>query len=151
MQSLTTILSLSTLISAAAITQRDATTTTTATLSPYLAPACQVTDTATQLVCNFPALTLTVGQCQDITTQCAVHPPTSFTAQLNGANLDQQQCHIAVFPNFGCYGDEVDGGVLGVSQSGCVEAPYFGKALNGGVLSSSLLPFGFKSAKLVCS
>ncbi|KAK1983921.1 hypothetical protein LZ30DRAFT_652683 [Colletotrichum cereale] len=134
------------LASAAVIQQRDA---ECATVTPFLAPACEITGVATKALCDFPSLSLTAGKCQDVTYQCSIHPPTSFVAQLDQAS--SKRCYIAVFPDFGCSGSEVDSGVLGTTKSGCTEAPYFGKLLTGGIVSSSVFPFGFKSAKLVCA
>ncbi|KAI1863103.1 uncharacterized protein JN550_009839 [Neoarthrinium moseri] len=122
----------------------------TGTVEPYLAPGCQITDVATGLFCDFPSMSLTNSVCQDVTYQCSIHPPTSFTAALDAPTTSN--CHVAVFANFGCTGDEVDGSRLGTTPSSCVEAPFFGKIVDGGVLSGgSLLPFGFKSLKLVCN
>ncbi|KAL0943328.1 uncharacterized protein CTRU02_201214 [Colletotrichum truncatum] len=144
-----TIFLLSTVASALTIQQR-APSDAGAIVSPFLAPACQLTDIATEALCKFPNIALTPGQCQDVQHPCAIHPPTSFVAQLTPNN--SKKCYVAVFPNFGCTGDEVDTGALEASrQSKCIEAPYFGKLLSGGLLSSSILPFGFKSAKLVCA
>ncbi|GKT64256.1 hypothetical protein ColTof4_06658 [Colletotrichum tofieldiae] len=146
MQFLVTVLGLSVLTSAAIIQQRAP--SNTATVTPFLAPACEITGAVTKALCEFPDLSLTAGKCQDVTYQCSIHPPTSFVAQLDQDT--SKRCYVAVFPDFGCSGNEVDSGVLGTTKSGCTEAPYFGKLLTGGILSSSLLPFGFKSAKLVC-
>ncbi|GAB0138117.1 hypothetical protein EsDP_00006361 [Epichloe bromicola] len=119
-----------------------------ATVSPFLAPACEITGVGTKAVCDFPNLSLSAGKCQDVTYKCVIHPPTSFVAQLDQAT--SKRCYIAVFPDFGCLGKEVDSEVLGTTKSGCTDAPYFRK-ITGGVPSSSVLPFGFKSAKLVCA
>ncbi|TDZ14175.1 hypothetical protein Cob_v012887 [Colletotrichum orbiculare MAFF 240422] len=143
------VLALSALAAGAKIQQRAA-YDATATVSPFLAPACQLSDIVTEALCKFPELPLAANKCQDVTYPCKIHPPTSFVAQLGQAT--SKSCYIAVFPDFGCSGDEVDSGALTTTKSGCTEAPYFNKLLTGGILSSSsLLPFGFKSAKLVCN
>ncbi|KAK2046176.1 hypothetical protein LZ31DRAFT_540587 [Colletotrichum somersetense] len=137
------------LASAAAVVQQR-TEPDCATVTPYLAPGCVITGVVTNIVCPFPLMSLKAGECQDVTTDCPIHPPTSFFAQLNRPTAST--CRVSVYPNFGCTGNPVDSGtLLGTKQTMCIEAPYFGKALDGGVLSSTIFPFGFKSLKLICT
>ncbi|EFQ25755.1 uncharacterized protein GLRG_00899 [Colletotrichum graminicola M1.001] len=134
--------------SAAAIQQRAA--NDCATFTPFLAPLCAVSALATNLLCPFTPLSLTANICQNIDTACPIHPPTSFIGQLNQPTL--KKCRISVFPSFDCTGDSVDSGTLqGTNKTKCIEAPYFGKLVEGGVVSDTLLPFGYKSVKLVCA
>ncbi|KAK1566367.1 uncharacterized protein LY79DRAFT_644062 [Colletotrichum navitas] len=136
------------LASAAVIQQRTA--DECATFTPFLAPLCAVSSLATNLLCPFTPLSLTANICQDIDTDCPIHPPTSFFGQLDQLTL--RTCRISVFPEFNCMGDSVDSGtLLGKQKTNCIEAPYFDKLVEGGVASDTILPFGFKSVKLVCA
>ncbi|KAH8843200.1 hypothetical protein MCOR27_001927 [Pyricularia oryzae] len=150
--SATTLLLLATAASAASISRRTDggdDYTTTATLTPFLAPACEVSNLLLKPLCNFAPIGLAEGSCVDVTQPCPVHPPTSFKARLDQA---AKGCYVTVFPNFGCTGDQVATADLTTDNTMCTESPYLAKLLNGGFLSSaSLLPFGFKSAKLVCN
>ena len=127
--------------------------TPAATVIPFLAPLCELSGVATNLVCDFPQQALTEGQCVDVTYQCPIHYPASFQAYLDGAAPAGTTCHITVYSDSGCAGDEVESGPLTVGSAGliCNESPFFGNALNGGELGSQLLPFGYKSSMLVCS
>ncbi|KAI6360394.1 hypothetical protein MCOR25_006763 [Pyricularia grisea] len=147
--SATTLLFLATVTSAASISPRTGGYTTTATLTPYLAPLCDVSNLVTQALCNFAPISLTAGSCVAVTQPCAIHPPTSFRAKLD---QPASGCYVTVFPNPDCTGDQVATAQLTTDNTLCNESPYLTKLLSGGVLSSaSLLPFGFKSAKLVCN
>ncbi|TLD33417.1 hypothetical protein PspLS_00301 [Pyricularia sp. CBS 133598] len=150
--SATTLLFLATIASAATISPRtggEDDYTTTATLTPFLAPACEVSNLLLKPLCNFAPIGLAEGSCVDVTQPCSIHPPTSFKAKLDEAATG---CYVTVFPNFGCTGDQVATAQLTTANTVCNQSPYLNKLLTGGVLSSaSLLPFGFKSAKLVCN
>ncbi|KAK2000709.1 hypothetical protein LX36DRAFT_407437 [Colletotrichum falcatum] len=137
---------LAALASGAAIQQRDG---ECATVKPWLAPGCVITGTVTDEVCPFPEMALQAGVCQDVTTDCIIHPPTSFFTQLTAPSL--KRCYVGVFPAFGCQGNEVDSADLTTKKSNCQGALYAQNALTSGLLpGSSILPFGFKSVKLIC-
>ncbi|TLS23067.1 uncharacterized protein PpBr36_06753 [Pyricularia pennisetigena] len=149
--SATSLIILATVASAAMVAPRagDAEYPTTATLTPFLAPACEVSNLLLKPLCNFAPIGLADGSCVDVTQPCPVHPPTSFKAKLDEAATG---CYVTVFPDFGCAGDQVATAELTTANTVCNQSPYLTKLLTGGVLSSaSLLPFGFKSAKLVCN
>ncbi|KZP24116.1 hypothetical protein FIBSPDRAFT_430113 [Athelia psychrophila] len=120
-----------------------------ATLMPFLAPLCQITDPIFSLLCKFPTQTLSPGVCTEVTTPCVVHGPASFEAHFG--SVTQEGCRVTVFSNSGCSGEEVESGEVSATGPGtCIESPFLGSALNGGEASSSLLPFGFKSSRLDC-
>lgn len=56
--------------------------TPSATVTPFLAPLCELSGIATNLVCHFPQQTLTEGQCVDVTYKCKFL--TSFQTCVHG-------------------------------------------------------------------
>ncbi|KAK7951301.1 uncharacterized protein PG986_007029 [Apiospora aurea] len=124
-----------------------------ATLTPYLAPLCKTADPVFSNLCTFSPVTLSQsGECQNIPNTCNIHYPASFTASLNQNNGGG--CQVVVYSESGCTGSPISSGGLSTDQTGCVESTYPGKLVSGGGLGvvngGNILPFGFKSANLVC-
>ncbi|KAF7970458.1 hypothetical protein HWV62_23857 [Athelia sp. TMB] len=123
----------------------------TVALHPYLAPLCQGLEFVFENLCVFAEEPLKADTCFDVNSDCWVHGPASFTWS---SNKDASQCRIVAYSASDCSpnAQTVETNLLGQSSvSGCIETPFFGNVVNGGFLSGSLLPFGYKSAKLVCS
>ncbi|KAK6864637.1 hypothetical protein PG990_005921 [Apiospora arundinis] len=124
-----------------------------ATVTPYLAPLCKTADPVFSNLCTFDPVSLTQSNgCQNIPNTCNIHYPASFTASLNQNNGGS--CQVVVYSESGCTGNPIQSGGLSTQQSGCVESTYPGKLVTGGGLGvvngGNILPFGFKSVKLVC-
>ncbi|KAK8049698.1 hypothetical protein PG994_011428 [Apiospora phragmitis] len=123
-----------------------------ATVTPYLAPLCKTVDVVFSNLCTFNPVTLTQsGRCQNVPNTCNVHYPASFTASTNQDNGGS--CQVVVYSESGCTGSPISSGALSTQQSGCIESTYPGKAVTDGVglvNGGNILPFGFKSAQLVC-
>lgn len=127
-----------------------------ATVQPYLGPLCQVTNVALGLLCKFDRVTLAAGgECTNIGNTCAVHYPTSFTAQLSEAPDLGTTCRVSVWAKRDCGGAKAQTGPLTGKPSMCSNSLFPQKLVEGGQVShpleGPLLPFGFESLKLECA
>lgn len=133
--------------SAAAVRSDDC---VTVTVHPYLAPLCQGLEFVFGELCTFPKEPLKADSCFNVNSDCWIHNPASYTWD---SNRDASQCRIVAYSASDCSpnAQTVESNLLGQSTvSDCIETPFFGNLVNGGFISGSLLPFGYKSAKLVC-
>lgn len=125
------------------------------TVHPYLGPLCELSNVALGLLCKFSEISLEVeGECTNIDNKCAVHYPTSFTAQLSYPPDRGTNCRVSVFAKRDCGGDMAQTGPLTQERSICSNSLFPTKLIESGRVShplqGPLLPFGFESLKLEC-
>ena len=125
------------------------------TVQPYLGPLCQLPDVALGVLCKFPAISLEAGgECTNLANKCAVHYPTSFTAQFLHPPEGGTTCRVSVWAKPNCGGDKAQTGPLTQEPSTCSNSLFPTKLIEGGRVSrplkGPLLPFGFESLKLEC-